>query len=66
MDKRRDKGGYLFNRDALAKVLRAKLLVGIEAAEAAGLTLPCRYPEKWVVGCQSVGSGGKALVYLGR
>ena len=57
------KGGYLFNYTALAKVFRAKILAGIEAA---GLTLPRCYPEKWVVDCKSVGSGEKALIYLGR
>ena len=57
------KGGYLFNQKALAKVFRAKMLAGIEAA---GLTPPRRYPEKWVVDCKSVGSGEKALIYLGR
>ena len=54
---------YLFNHKALAKVFRAKMLAGIEAAR---LTLPCRYPVKWVVDCKSVGTGEKALVYLGR
>jgi hypothetical protein len=57
------KGAYLFNHKALAKVFRAKMLSAINAA---GLTLPCRHPEKWVVDCKSVGSGEKALVYLGR
>jgi Putative transposase/Transposase zinc-binding domain len=57
------KGGYLFNHTALAKVFRAKMLSAIEAA---GLTLPPRHPEKWVVDCKSVGTGEKALVYLGR
>ena len=57
------KAGYLFNHKALAKVFRAKMLAAIEAA---GLTLPHRYPEKWVVDCKSVGSGEKALIYLGR
>jgi hypothetical protein len=61
--KRRIKGGYLFNHKALAKVFRAKLLAGIEAA---GLKLPARYPSEWVVDCKSVGSGEKALIYLGR
>ena len=63
--KRRSKGkdGYLFNHKALAKVFRAKLLAGIVAA---GLTLPGHYPEMWVVDCKSVGSGEKALIYLGR
>jgi Putative transposase/Transposase zinc-binding domain len=57
------KGGYLFNHTALATVFRAKLLAGIKAA---GLTLPGRYPATWVVDCKSVGSGEKALIYLGR
>ncbi len=61
--KRRGKGGYLFNHKALAKVFRAKLLAGIEAA---GLTLPSRYPKEWVVDCKSVGTGEKVRVYLGR
>ena len=55
--------GYLFNETALAKVFRAKMLDGIKRA---GLKLPERYPEEWVVHCKSVGSGDKALVYLGR
>ncbi len=37
------KGVYLFNHKALAKVFRAKLLAAIEAA---GLTLPSRYPQE--------------------
>jgi hypothetical protein len=57
------KGRYLFNHTALAKVFRAKMLAAIEAA---GVTLPCRYPTTWVVDCKSVGSGESALVYLGR
>ena len=41
------KVGYLFNHKALAKVFRAKMLAAIEAA---GLTLPPRYPESgwWI------------------
>jgi hypothetical protein len=54
---------YLFNHKALAKVFRAKLLEGIRQA---GLELPARTPETWVVDVKSVGSGDKALVYLGR
>ena len=61
--RRKGKGGYLFNHKALARVFRAKLLAAIEAA---GLTLPGRYPKDWVVDCKSVGSGEKALIYLGR
>lgn len=54
---------YLFNHKALAKVFRAKLLAALSAA---GLTLPARYPERWVVDCKAVGHGDKALCYLGR
>ncbi|MGZ4998394.1 MAG: IS91 family transposase [Methylobacter sp.] len=54
---------YLFNHKALAKVFRAKLLEAIAQEE---LALPARYPEKWVVDVKSVGSGDKALIYLGR
>jgi hypothetical protein len=54
---------YLFNHKALAKVFRARML---EAITQAGLPLPPRHPEKWVVDCKAVGSGEKALVYLGR
>ena len=54
---------YLFNHKALAKVFRAKILEGIKQA---GLSLPERYPEKWVVDVKNVGTGEKALVYLGR
>lgn len=54
---------YLFNHKALAKVFRAKLLAAINQA---GLVLPKRYPNTWVVDCKCVGSGEKALVYLGR
>ncbi len=54
---------YLFNHKALAKVFRAKML---EAITQAGLALPAQHPKKWVVDCTSVGSGEKALIYLGR
>jgi len=57
------KKGYLFNHKALAKVFRAKML---DAITSEGLPLPERYAEKWVVDCKCVGSGEKALVYLGR
>ena len=54
---------YLFNHKALAKVFRAKVLAGIREE---GLELPACYPKTWVVDVKSVGSGNKALVYLGR
>jgi hypothetical protein len=57
------KARYLFSHKALAKVFRAKMLAAIEAA---GLALPPRHPRAWVLDCKAVGSGEKALVYLGR
>ena len=57
------KAAYLFDHKALAKVFRAKML---EAIRQAGLQLPLRYPQTWVVDVKSVGTGQKALVYLGR
>ena len=60
----RTKGtSYLFSHKALAKVFRGKMQDGITTE---GLLLPESYPEKWIVDCRSVGTGGKALLYLGR
>jgi WD40 repeat protein len=62
--KSKNKKPYLFNHTALAEVFRARML---EAITRAGLALPAaKYPKKWVVDCKAVGSGEKALVYLGR
>ena len=61
--RRGKKGTYLFNEKAMAKVFRARMLAEIAAA---GIPLPARYPQAWVAHCKSVGSGEKALVYLGR
>ena len=55
--------GYLFSHKALAKVFRAKMLDGLTTEK---LPLSESYPKKWVVDCRSVGTGEKALVYLGR
>ncbi len=60
---REKKGKYLFNHKALAKVFRAKLL---EAMKHEKLNLPGDCPKEWVVDCTGVGSGEKALIYLGR
>jgi len=54
---------FIFKDKALAKVFRAKLL---DAITKEGLPLPAKYPEEWVVNCKSVGTGEKALTYLGR
>ena len=60
----RTKGGkYLFNHKALAKVFRGRLLSKLAKEN---LILPKAIPQKWMVNCKKVGSGGKALVYLGR
>ena len=55
--------GYLFNHKALAKVFKARFLAALGEL---GLPLPSVLPKKWVVHCKGVGSGEKALVYLGR
>jgi len=55
--------GYLFHHKALATVFRAKMLAALSRE---GLALPERHPEHWVADCKCVGSGTKALVYLGR
>jgi hypothetical protein len=55
--------GYLFNHKALAKVFRAKML---DAITQEGLALPAMLPATWVVDVKSVGTGEKALIYLGR
>ena len=61
--RKENRSPFLFSHKALAKVFRAKLL---EALSQAGVPLPSHHPEQWVVDCKHVGSGEKALVYLGR
>jgi len=56
-------GKYLFNQDSLARVFRARLLAALKAA---GLKLPAKLPDKWVVHCKHVGKGAPALKYLSR
>lgn len=60
---KKTRGRYLFNQDALASVFRARLLAAIKTA---GLTLPGKLPEKWVVDSKHVGRGKPALKYLSR
>lgn len=62
-DKSKNKKSYLFNHKALASVFRAKML---DAITQSGLKLPAQYPAEWVVDCRSVGTGAKAIIYLGR
>ena len=54
---------YLFNKNALANVFRAKVL---DELTTQNLTLPSSYPKKWIVHCKAVGQGEKAISYLGR
>ncbi|MDN5850747.1 MAG: transposase [Nitrococcus sp.] len=56
------KSPYLFSHQALAKVFRAKLLAALAEAR---IPVP-RHPAKWIVDCKHVGTGAKALAYLGR
>jgi len=60
---KKGKKPYLFEHTALANVFRARML---EAINKEGLSLPKKYPKEWIVDCKFVGSGSKALVYLGR
>ena len=60
---KKKKGKYLFNQDAMAKVFRARFLAALNEA---GLPIPKRVPEKWVVDCSCVGKGIPALKYLSR
>ncbi|MBL0380041.1 MAG: transposase [Desulfofustis sp. PB-SRB1] len=56
-------GKYLFNHTALAQVFRAKVLHGLRQEN---LCPPHNNPQQWVVDCKHVGTGEKALAYLGR
>ncbi len=68
VDKRRrqgkkKKGKYLFNKEAMAKVFRARFLTALNKA---GFSIPKRVPKEWVVDCSHVGKGITALKYLSR
>ncbi len=60
---RKKQGEYLFHEENLAKVFRAKWF---QAMKQEGLKVSAPIPEKWVVDCQHVGRGDKALTYLGK
>lgn len=59
----RSKAGYLFSTRAIARVFRGKLLARLKKES---LGLPSSVPHRWVVDCQSVGRGDKAITYLGK
>jgi hypothetical protein len=56
-------GKYLFREQSLAKVFRGKWF---QAMKEQGWTVKAKLPRKWVVDCEWVGNGEKALLYLGR
>ena len=55
---------FLFNEFTLAQVWRAQMLDAIN--KHAQISLPAKYPKKWVVDCRKVGFGEKAYQYLSR
>ncbi len=61
---RKNKGKYLFNGKALAKVWRGRMLEALH--QQLKLNLPQAIPHEWVVNCQHVGKGLSALKYLSR
>ncbi len=58
-----DPSGDFFNHVALANVFRTKMPQSVGRED---LQPPARYPKDWVVDVKSVGTGEKALLYLGR
>jgi hypothetical protein len=56
-------GKYLFNKKAMAKVFRARVL---DELSNAGISIPHNAPPKWVADCKYVGTGITALKYLAR
>ena len=60
---RTKQGKFLFREKALAKVFRGKWF---QAMKEQGWTVKANLPHKWVVDCEWVGNGEKALLYLGR
>jgi hypothetical protein len=60
---RRKNGIYLFHEGNLAKVFRAKWF---QALNDEGLKVRTTIPKDWVVDCEHVGRGDKALTYLGK
>ena len=60
---KKTRGKFLFSQTALARVFRARLLAALKAA---GLKLPGKLPDEWVVDCRHIGKGAPALKYLSR
>jgi hypothetical protein len=61
---RSKQGKFLFPEEkALAKVFRAKWF---QAMSERGWSVKANLPRTWIVDCEWVGNGEKALIYLGR
>jgi hypothetical protein len=60
---RTKQGKFLFPEKALAKVFRAKWF---QAMKAHDWKVRAQLPQTWIVDCAWVGTGEKALLYLGR
>jgi len=60
---KKKKGKYLFNKKAMAKVFRARVLAELNNT---GFSIPKGAPKKWVADCKYVGTGITALKYLAR
>ncbi len=60
---RSKQGKFLFSEKALAKVFRGKWF---QAMKERGWSVKASLPRKWIVDCEWVGNGEKALIYLGR
>jgi hypothetical protein len=59
----KEKGKYLFNIKAMAKVFRARFLAELNKAK---LSIPGNIPGEWIIDCSPVGKGISALKYLSR
>jgi len=60
---RKKEGKFLFHKGNLATVFHAKW---IDAIKKSDLSVKETIPSQWVVNCQHVGHGNKALTYLGK
>jgi hypothetical protein len=60
---RTKQGKFVFPEKALAKVFRGKWF---QAMKDRGWTVKANLPRQWIVDCEWVGNGEKALLYLGR
>jgi hypothetical protein len=56
-------GKFIFPEKALAKVFRGKWF---QAMKERDWKVRARLPKEWIVDCEWVGNGEKALLYLGR